>query len=31
MTGNDDLLDGKRVSLLWAGPERAADIARVHR
>jgi ribosomal-protein-alanine N-acetyltransferase len=30
MTGNADLLDGKRVSLLWAGPERAAEITRVH-
>ena len=30
MTGGTHVLDGKRVSLLWAGPERAADIARLH-
>jgi ribosomal-protein-alanine N-acetyltransferase len=30
MTGGTQVLDGKRVSLLWAGPERAGDIARLH-
>lgn len=30
MTGNTDVWGGKRVSLLWAGPERAAAIAGVH-
>jgi ribosomal-protein-alanine N-acetyltransferase len=30
VTGGVQVLDGKRVSLLWAGPERAADIARLH-
>lgn len=30
MSGNSDVWEGKRVSLLWAGPERAAAIAGVH-
>lgn len=30
MMGPGIMIDEKRVSLLWAGPERAADIARVH-
>jgi len=30
MSGPALIVDGKRVSLLWAGPERAADIAVLH-
>lgn len=30
MSGTAGGLDGKHVSLLWAGPDRAADIARLH-
>jgi [ribosomal protein S18]-alanine N-acetyltransferase len=30
MTGKPDIWAGKRISLLWAGPERAAAIATVH-
>ncbi len=30
MTAAANLIDGKRVSLLWAGPERAGSIAAVH-
>jgi ribosomal-protein-alanine N-acetyltransferase len=30
MTSSANIIDGKRVSLLWAGPERAADIAALH-
>ncbi|MGE5267379.1 MAG: GNAT family N-acetyltransferase [Deltaproteobacteria bacterium] len=30
MTSSVNMIDGKRVSLLWAGPERAADIAGLH-
>jgi ribosomal-protein-alanine N-acetyltransferase len=30
MTGASEKLDGKRLSLLWAGPERAAAIAGLH-
>lgn len=30
MTGSAGIIDGKRVSLLWAGSDRAADISRIH-
>lgn len=30
MSSGPQMIDGKRVSLLWAGPDRASDIAQLH-